>query len=134
MSNDPMKPVHPHCVGRYTKALDSIKSLRKDRMAELKAEKEHLLSLSREKAHADKLKDRITNMKSTISTKEVECETSKREFDNMAESNRKFYELFNKFREMYVKVGELEKSKKDTKGTLTELKSKYREVPGILLC
>jgi DNA repair protein RAD50 len=40
---------------RYTKALDNIKVLRKERVAELKADKERLQSLGLEKAHADRV-------------------------------------------------------------------------------
>jgi len=65
------------CV-RYTKALDSIKALRKDRVADLKAEKERLESLSREKQHADKLRKRISDLASTIATKEIDYEQTKR--------------------------------------------------------
>ncbi|CAA7261579.1 unnamed protein product [Cyclocybe aegerita] len=117
---------------RYTKALDSIKTLRKDRMAELKAEKETLVSLSREKAHCDKLKDRISSLKSTIGAKEVECEESKRQYDAQVEANRKFDELYAKFREMYLNVEKLEESKKLTQSTLREVQMKCELVPGTL--
>ncbi|KAF8967155.1 AAA domain-containing protein [Flammula alnicola] len=117
---------------KYTKALVSIKNLRKDRLAELKAEKERLLSLSREKAHSDKLRDRINDLKSTIASKEVECEESKHQYDAAVESNRKFYELYNKFREMYVTVEKLEENKSATKAYLAEVKSKYQELTGSL--
>ena len=83
---------------RYTKALDSIKNLRKDRLTDLKAEKVHLQSLANEKGHSDKLKKQLEGMKKPISEKETGCEESK------------FYELYNKFREMYVKVEELERN------------------------
>lgn len=43
-------------VDRYTKALDCIKTLRKERVAELKADKERLKSLELEKARADKVR------------------------------------------------------------------------------
>ncbi|KIM43207.1 hypothetical protein M413DRAFT_444016 [Hebeloma cylindrosporum] len=117
---------------RYTKALDSIKSLRKDRTAELKAEKERLLSLSREKAHSDKLKERIAAQKSLVAAKEVEYEEKKQEYDVLFESNRKFYELYTKFREIYTTVKNLEQSKTSTMNHLAEVKSKYQEVPGSL--
>ncbi|KAF9475656.1 hypothetical protein BDN70DRAFT_955105 [Pholiota conissans] len=117
---------------RYTKALDSIKNLRKDRVAELKAEKERLLSLSREKAHSDKLKDRINELKANLVDKEMRCETSKQEYDAQAEANRKFYESYSKFREIYATVSRLEENKFATKTYLNEVKEKYREVPGSL--
>ncbi|KAF4617143.1 hypothetical protein D9613_005936 [Agrocybe pediades] len=117
---------------RYTKALDSIKALRKDRMAELKAEKERLMSLLREKAHADKLKDRIAEMKSLIDSKEVEYEESKQKYDALVESNRKFYESYSKFREMYLTVKKLEESKAKTAAHMDEVKANCRPIPGTL--
>ncbi|TFY73425.1 hypothetical protein EWM64_g10589, partial [Hericium alpestre] len=77
---------------RYTKALDSIKSLRKDRMAELKAEKERLESLSREKTHADKLKSRISDLNATIAAREVEFDETKHLYEQLALANAKFYD------------------------------------------
>ena len=115
---------------RYTKALVSIKNLRKDRTAELKAEKERLLSLSREKSHSDKLKERIANHNAQIAAKEVEYEESKQEYDSVAEANRKFYEYNTKFREIFVAVSTLEGQKATMASTLAELKSKLQEIPG----
>ena len=115
---------------RYTKALVSIKNLRKDRTAELKAEKERLLSLSREKAHSDKLKDRLADLNAQIAAKEVEYEESKQEYDSVAEANRKFYEYNTKFREIFVAVSTLEGQKATMKSTLAELASKLQEIPG----
>lgn len=117
---------------RYTKALDSIKNLRKDRMAELKAEKERLMSLLREKAHADKLKERISDMKSLINAKEVEYEESKQQYDALVESNRKFYESYSKFREMYLTVQKLEESKVTAATYLADAKARCKAVPGTL--
>ncbi|KAF9533117.1 AAA domain-containing protein [Crepidotus variabilis] len=117
---------------RYTKALKSIQELRKERVSDLKAEKVHLQSLANEKGHSDKLKKRLDDFNRSISEKEAECEESKRDYDAMVESNRKFYELYNRFREMYVKVEELERSKQDTLGTVKEVKAKLREIPGTL--
>ena len=123
-------PFHTQLPFRYTKALVSIKNLRKDRTAELKAEKERLLSLSREKAHSDKLKERFANLNAQIATKEVEYEESKQEYDSVAEANRKFYEYNTKFREIFVAVLTLEGQKKTMKSTLAELASKLQEIPG----
>ena len=59
----------------YTKALDSIKSLRKDRVAELKADKERLESLAKEKTHANKLRGRIGDLNTTITAKQMQWGT-----------------------------------------------------------
>ncbi|KAG7088433.1 hypothetical protein E1B28_012426 [Marasmius oreades] len=115
---------------RYTKALDNIKSLRKDRVAELKAEKERLEGLAREKSHADKLLGRINELSSTITTKEIEYDEIKREYDGIVESNRKFQDYALKFREIYVKVESLEDRKARLKSDLDEAKLDMKEVPG----
>jgi DNA repair protein RAD50 len=117
---------------RYTKALDSIKSLRKDRLAELKAEKERLESLAREKQHADKLRARIADLTSTIATKEVEYEQTKKEYEDLVKSNAQFYDYSTKFREMYLKIGNLEERKARYEAELEEAKETTQEVEGEL--
>lgn len=99
-------------------------------MAELKAEKERLVSLSREKAHADKLKERISDLKSNIAAKEVEYEESKQEYEALVDSNKKFRDLYENFRENYLKVENLQQSKALQTKYLEELKLKYHTVPG----
>lgn len=99
-------------------------------MLELKAEKERLLSLSREKAHADKLKERINDLKSVIAAREIEYEDSKQKYDVTVEENRKFYERYSNFREIYTKVEKLEEHKATTTSYLLDVKSKYKEIPG----
>ena len=72
---------------RYTKALDSIKTLRKERTADLKAEKERLDHLSTQKAHADKLKRRIADTNRAVADKEVEHESVKKAHAELQASN-----------------------------------------------
>ncbi|KAF9267431.1 P-loop containing nucleoside triphosphate hydrolase protein [Marasmius fiardii PR-910] len=115
---------------RYTKALDNIKALRKDRVAELKAEKERLEGLAREKSHADKLRGRINELSSTIAAKEIEYDDIKKEYDSIVEQNQKFQEYATKFREIYVKVEGLEDRKSRLKADLDEAKLDMKEVPG----
>ncbi|KAG5648426.1 hypothetical protein DXG03_005000 [Asterophora parasitica] len=115
---------------RYTKALDNIKALRKDRVADLKAENERLQGLSREKAHADKLKDRISQLNSTIAAKHVEYEETKKEYEAIVEANQKFYDYASKFREVYMKIGVLEEKKERLHIDLDEVKLNLQEVVG----
>jgi len=89
---------------RYSKALDAIKSLRKERVTELKADKERLESVHREKLHADKLKSRASDLRATITAKELELETLRMEVETMAKQNKEFYEKATKFRETYLKA------------------------------
>ncbi|KAK2465331.1 hypothetical protein APHAL10511_002685 [Amanita phalloides] len=115
---------------RYTKALDSIKTLRKERMSELNAEKERLVGLSREKAHADKLKNRVAELKSTIAAKEVDYEQAKNQHDGLAEANRKFYEYSSRFREIYVKVASLEEKEQRLRNDRDEAMLNLAKIAG----
>lgn len=115
---------------RYTKALDSIKALRKDRVADLKAEKERLESLAREKTHADKLRARIADMQSNISSKEVDYEDTKQQYEDLVKSNAQFYNYSTKFREMYLKIENLQEKKKRYQDELEESKETVQEVEG----
>jgi DNA repair protein RAD50 len=117
---------------RYTKALDSIKALRKERVAELKTEKERLESLAREKGHADKLKARISDLSASIARKEVEYQDTKKLYEALARSNRKFEEGATKFREIYIRVENLEKEKLKYQEELAELRPNVQETHGKL--
>ena len=115
---------------RYTRALDAIKSLRKDRVAELKAEQERLDSLSREKAHSDKLVKRVSDLNSTITAKELEYEEVKREYDELVLANKRFYEQSTKFREMYLKLETLQEKKSRIEEDLASAKENLQLVSG----
>ncbi|KAG5639217.1 hypothetical protein H0H81_005696 [Sphagnurus paluster] len=115
---------------RYTKALDNIKGLRKDRVADLKAENERLQGLSREKGHADKLKERISQLNSTIAAKQVEYEETKKAYESIVEANQKFYDYATQFRELYVKIAALEEKKQRLQADLDEVKLNLQEVVG----
>jgi DNA repair protein RAD50 len=116
---------------RYTKALDAIKSLRKDRVAELKTEQERLESLSREKTHSDKLVKRVSDLNSTITAKELEYEEVKREYDQLVQANKKFYEQSTKFREMYLKLESLQEKKTRYEEDLANAKENLQVVSGM---
>lgn len=114
---------------KYTKAVDSIKALRKERVAELKTERERLESVAREKGHADKLRTRISDMNAAIAKKEVEYQEAKKLYEALARSNRKFEEGATKFREIYIKVGSLEKERQKYQEELAELRPNVQEIP-----
>jgi len=118
-------------VRRYTKALDAIKSLRKDRVAELKTEQERLESLSREKTHSDKLVKRVSDLNSTITAKELEYEEVKRDYDQLVQANKKFYEQSTRFREMYLKLESLQEKKARYEEDLANAKENLQVVLGL---
>ena len=103
-------------------------------MSELNAEKERLVGLSREKAHTDKLKSRISDLKSTIAAKEVEYDQAKNQHDSLAESNRKFYNYSNKFREIYVKVESLEDKEQRLRSDRDDAILSLQKIEGLSLC
>ncbi|KAJ6559188.1 hypothetical protein DFH09DRAFT_921753 [Mycena vulgaris] len=115
---------------KYTKALDSIKSLRKDRVADLKAEKERLDGLFREKTHADKLKARIADLNQTIAAKEVEHDETKKAYDEIVISNQKFYDYATRFRELYLRVENREEIIANIQRDLDEARENLQEIPG----
>lgn len=101
-------------------------------MAELKAEKERLVGLAREKSHSDKLKERISDLSSTIATKEVEYEETKKEYESLVEANQKFYDYATKFRELYIKIENLQEKKSRLQADLDEANLNLQEVVGKL--
>jgi len=114
----------------YTKALDSIKSLRKERVADQKAEKERLESLSKEKGHADKLLKRISEMTSNIAAKESEYEEMKKEYDETCLANRKFHDQATHFRQIYMKQEQHTEKKDNLLKELEEMRGEVKEISG----
>jgi DNA repair protein RAD50 len=110
--------------------LDAIKSLRKEKVAELKTEKEKLDSLSREKGHADKLKGRMAEFSTSIAAKTIEIEEVQELHSRQVVSNAKFYEQSAKFREIYIKVDTLTNSKQHYQAELEDLKVTLQELAG----
>lgn len=116
---------------RYTKALDSIKTLRKERVADLKAEKEHLEGLRREKGHADKLRKTVSDLNSTIASKEIEYDETKKSYDEIVVANTKFYEYSLKFREVFSEADSSTKNMKVLEEQLRDAKMNLQsELPG----
>ncbi|KAJ7459863.1 hypothetical protein FB451DRAFT_1182155 [Mycena latifolia] len=100
---------------KYTKALDSIKALRKDRVAELKAEKEQ---------------SRIADLNQTIAAKEVEHDETKKAYDEIVISNQKFYDYATRFRELYLRVQNRQENIANIKRELEESRENLQEIPG----
>ena len=73
-------------------------------MDKVKADKEILESVHREKLHSDKLKSRASDLRATIAAKESEHEALRGEVETIAKQNKNFYEKATKFRETYLKT------------------------------
>ena len=110
-------------MNRYTKALDSIRTVRKERTAELKVDKERLQTLQVQKSHADtvhlndarpfwytheynsaQLRERIESLTSTLKNKQIKQEELKQKIQADDAENIRFMESATKFKEIYIKV------------------------------
>ncbi|KAF8711001.1 repair protein, partial [Rhizoctonia solani] len=109
---------------RYTKALDNIKSLRKERVADLKADKERLHSLGLEKAHADRLKSKIDELTNQVAEKTQESEETEAGLDAQVAANTKFYDSATRFQQIFLKVEHLEERRSQMANPTDVLKSK----------
>ncbi|KAG6822827.1 hypothetical protein H0H93_004755, partial [Arthromyces matolae] len=79
-------------------------------------------------AHSDKLKERISQLNSTIAEKQVVYEQTKQEYENIVEANQKFYDYATKFRELYMKVDGLLEKKKRFETDLNDSKLNLQEI------
>ena len=73
-------------------------------MSDLKAETERLQSLSREKAHSDKLRDRIKEVNEAIAGRRAEHDDLRAAYDQQVRSNQVLHDTGSKFREIYLKA------------------------------
>ncbi|KAG8966435.1 DNA repair protein rad50 [Tulasnella sp. 419] len=94
---------------KYTKALDNIKAIRKERVAELKVEKERLEGLANEKRLAQKLQDKINELSASIAETEMEITKLQDEESRIVAENVKFADQAAKFKEYYMRADELAK-------------------------
>lgn len=115
---------------RYTKALASMQTLKKERVHELKVEKEKLIALSKEKSIADKLKGRLNDFRKLVSEKELGQEELKAKRDRITTSKNLLTERGTKFREIYLKYEHLVKEQERARASLEEEKVNVKEVPG----
>jgi DNA repair protein RAD50 len=76
------------------------------------------------------LRGRISDLTSTIVSKEVEYEQTKKEYEDLVKSNAQFYEYSTKFREMYLKIENLQDRKKRYEAELEDAKENTQEVEG----
>jgi DNA repair protein RAD50 len=72
-------------------------------------------------------------MNANIASKEVKYQEAKNLHEALARSNRKFEEGATKFREIYIKVENLEKEKQRYQEELAELRANVEETNGTLL-
>ncbi|EOR01216.1 hypothetical protein E3P92_01707 [Wallemia ichthyophaga] len=93
---------------RFTKALDSIKVLRKDRNIDLKLQSEKLKSLSSDKDRASKLRHQLNSLTNDIHHKQLLFDELAIEIDTLSHANSELYQSASKLTEIFQKVETLE--------------------------
>ena len=113
---------------RYTKALDNIKSLRKERAVSLKVGKAELEGLKVDRQRADAVKEKIKKMEAELEDKEERLEGLNVEIEELTLYNKELYDKAVKFRETVVQAETLEERKQLREGNLKVLKDAMTEL------
>ncbi|GAC72691.1 DNA repair protein RAD50 [Moesziomyces antarcticus T-34] len=108
---------------RYTKALDNIKSLRKDRTNQLKVDKAALEGLKVDKDRADTIKSKLTHLQADLAQKEAKLEDLNEEIRIKTVQNSKFYDEATRFREIVSRAETLEEKERLHKENMEALKA-----------
>lgn len=120
-------------MGRYTKALDAIKSLHKEKKQEVKTEKAKLHSLTGEKARFNELKTCISDLAARIASKSIDHEDAMKHHQEQVDSNEKLKEESDKFRQIHVTVSNLASTKQQYRQELEALRETLQELAGTLI-
>ncbi|CDW98187.1 hypothetical protein [Sporisorium scitamineum] len=108
---------------RYTKALDNIKSLRKDRTVQLKVDKAALEGLKVDKDRADTLRTKLTHLQADLAQKEAKLEDLNEEIRVKTLQNSKFYDEATRFREIVSRAETLEEKERLHKENMDALQA-----------
>ncbi|KAA1112937.1 DNA repair protein rad50 [Puccinia graminis f. sp. tritici] len=85
---------------KYTKALDNIKSIKKEAAVELKVDKEKYAALVVDKNRAEKLQNTIDKLTAGISAKKEQYKELEIKVKDLGESNKSFYEQAARFHQV----------------------------------
>lgn len=108
---------------RYTKALENIKSIRKERAVNLKVAKAELdgLKVDRQRAHA--VKEKKEKLEKEIGEKMQKLEKLNRDIEDLTVANKVLYDKALRFRETVQKAESLEEKKLMHEENLSALRS-----------
>ncbi|MBW0467450.1 hypothetical protein O181_007165 [Austropuccinia psidii MF-1] len=113
---------------KYTKALDNIKSIKKEATIELKVDKEKYNALVIDKNRAEKLQASIDKILSSIATKEQEYSKLEDKICELAESNKAFYEGAIRYKEILNEHSTLSSQKENKLKIVNDLLEDIEEV------
>lgn len=115
---------------KYTKALDQIKTIRKEQTAETKVDKERLLALKTDRERAVKVQATISKLEKSIAQKSAEEENLVEYIKQVTDHNRSFYEKAVEHTRILNEVRNLEVEKNEKKKTIESLRNSMNELPG----
>ncbi|KNZ54700.1 hypothetical protein VP01_287g3 [Puccinia sorghi] len=112
----------------YTKALDNIKSIKKEAASELKVDKEKFTSLTTDKNRAEKLQTTIDKLTASIAAKEAKYKELETEVRSLSESNKTFYQHASRFHQIVNEHSTLSDQKANKVKIAEELKEDMEEI------
>ncbi|KAG0143588.1 hypothetical protein CROQUDRAFT_109076 [Cronartium quercuum f. sp. fusiforme G11] len=113
---------------KYTRALDSIKLIKKEAAADLKVDKERYAALATDKTRAEKLQTSIDNLKVNIEKKQIEYEELDARIVDLATRNKNFYESALGHKETLNKHETLSRQKENRQTMVSELLENIEEI------
>jgi len=118
---------------KYTKALDNIKSIKKEAAIELKVDKEKFTSLTTDKNRAEKLQTTIDKLTASIAAKEARYKELETEVQSLSESNKTFYQQASRFHQIVNEHSTLSDQKANKVAIAEELKEDMEEITNATL-
>ncbi|OAV99978.1 hypothetical protein PTTG_01420 [Puccinia triticina 1-1 BBBD Race 1] len=118
---------------KYTKALDNIKSIKKDAAIELKVDKEKYAALVVDKNRAEKLQSTIDKLASNISAKKEQYRELEAKVKDLSESNKTFYAQAARYHQVVNDHSTLSEQKANKAKIAADLKEDMVEMPDATL-
>ncbi|WVO14305.1 hypothetical protein L204_101937 [Cryptococcus depauperatus] len=120
---------------KYTKALENIKSLRKERTQELKVDKERLKFLKADKDKAERMRKELQESLTIEARKQTELEDLKERYETLKIRNANFYEdatqfrgIFEKYESLKEKIKMYEENQKYARDNMQEMQESTEEL------
>ncbi|KAI5481385.1 DNA repair protein rad50 [Pseudohyphozyma bogoriensis] len=114
---------------KYTKALDQIKTLRKDQNVEIKVDKEKLAALKTDRDRAIKLRATIEKLTESIEIKQGDHEDLEAKIVKLSGENKKFYEQATKHHSIINKASTIRTQKNLVEENLAQVRANLQELP-----
>lgn len=115
---------------KYTKALDQIKSIKKDQTIELKVDRERLIALKSDRDRAVKVEGMIEKLERDIAEKTGKTEELDVQIETYTAHNKEFYEKAVEHNRILSEVQNLQVKKELTQSALDDLRRSLTELSG----